>query len=165
MGISQELQRMHDIKTRAENMSNEELVRNFAEARESGDKNAMRVLNKEAGYRTGEYKRSNGCFITTAVCTSFGKPDNCYELSSFRNFRDNWLVNQPDGKSLIAEYYNIAPGIVKRINALPNAKEIYLSIWEKYLAPCLNYIEQEKLADCKNRYVQMVRDLAKKFGM
>ena len=39
------------------------------------------------------YNADNGiqsvCFVTTAVCDSFGKSDDCFELTTFRNFRDN----------------------------------------------------------------------------
>ena len=89
---------------------------------------------------------NESCFITTAVCDSFGKPDNCYELTSFRKFRDGWLSRQTDGRALIAEYYEIAPRIVRHINSMGNAKEIYRSIWDNYLQPCLTYIEEESLA-------------------
>ena len=106
---------------------------------------------------------SSGCFITTAVCGTFNKPDDCYELTSFRNFRDNWLVNQPDGASLVQEYYRIAPGIVERINALADAKNIYMSIWQEYLKPCLTCIEDGNMQKCKEIYVDMVRNLQKKF--
>lgn len=104
-----------------------------------------------------------GCFITTAVCDSFGKPDDCYELTTFRRFRDEWLINQPDGKSLIAEYYEIAPKIVNKINQLTNSTEIYELIWKNYLKPCLSFIEENKFSDCKSQYIKMVKILRKKY--
>lgn len=104
-------------------------------------------------------KQNSGCFITTAVCDIFGKSDDCYELTTFRNFRDNWLANQSDGNSLIYEYYAIAPQIVDKINCLHNAKEIYNQIWEKYLVPCLNFIELGDNFSCKQKYIDMVHDL------
>ena len=104
-----------------------------------------------------------GCFITTAVCDSFGKADDCYELTAFRNFRDNWLALQADGKNLIAEYYSIAPKIVSKISALANSESIYKNIWEKYLAPCLAFIERGDNQACKLRYMEMVTSLKKKF--
>lgn len=105
---------------------------------------------------------SEGCFITTAVRDSFNKPDDCYELTMFRHFRDNWLKNQPDGKELIKEYYNIAPKIVSTINKLPNASDIYMNIWLMYLKPCLKYIEANDNISCKNLYFKMVQDLKEK---
>ena len=113
-----------------------------------------------------KFNRNNsgcGCFITTAVCGNFGKPDDCYELTAFRNFRDTWLINQPDGKSLIEEYYQIAPKIVSKIDSLPSASLVYKKIWEKYLSKCLNFIERGDNQSCKQLYIKMVTNLKKIF--
>lgn len=103
------------------------------------------------------------CFITTAVCSSFGKPDNCYELSMFRSFRDNWLVKEADGKELIDKYYHIAPAIVSKINERNDSRNIYLDIWETYLQPCLLLLEHEKYKECKEQYVNMIYNLQSKY--
>ena len=105
--------------------------------------------------------QNSGCFITTAVCENFGKPDDCFELTTFRNFRDGWLIAQPDGKSLIAEYYAVAPRIVANINRTANPAKIYETIREKYLAPCLNFILRGDNLACKKLYVEMVTELKK----
>ena len=118
------------------------------------------IQNRESSSNNNS---GGGCFITTAVCNNFGKTDNCYELMTFRNFRDNWLINQSDGKTLIAEYYSIAPMIVKKINNLNNAAQIYKSIWNEYLKPCLTFIEIGENKKCKHLYIDMVTTLKKKF--
>ena len=110
-------------------------------------------------------KSKKKCFITSAVCKALSKSNTCYELTQFRKFRDLWLINQKDGKQLIEEYYFIAPIIVDKINAQINAKEIYKNIWHKYLKFCLLFIEQKKFIDCKILYINMVRDLQKKFNL
>lgn len=104
-------------------------------------------------------KKSSTCFITTAVCDSFNKPDDCYELTIFRNFRDNWLLQQKNGKELIEEYYKIAPAIVTNIDSLQNPKLIYKEIWKFYLQPCLLYLEQGENEKCKKMYIKMVETL------
>ena len=53
------------------------------------------------------------CYITTAVCESLGKPDDCYELNLLRDYRDSYLMKQEDGEALVQRYYDIAPTIVK----------------------------------------------------
>lgn len=133
----------------------------YKEAADNGDENAIKTLEKIKTVSSAT--KSDGCFITTAVCDSFRKPDNCYELTMFRAFRDNWLKKQTDGQQLIAQYYTIAPKIVKNIDKLVDADEIYLHIWNKYLKPCLSYIEHGKNEQCKSVYVQMVQDLYKKY--
>ncbi len=104
-----------------------------------------------------------GCYITTAVCEYYDKPDDCYELTQFRNFRDEWLVKQPDGPSLVQEYYNTAPTIVSKINSSTNRNEIYSVLFEKYLKPCLTFIENNKFIECKDLYVAMIHNLKAEF--
>lgn len=100
-----------------------------------------------------------GCYITTATCEEYGKPDDCYELTAFRNFRDNWLANQPDGKKLIDKYYQTAPAIVELINKQPNRSEIYHHIKDTYLDKCLEHIENGENQKCKELYVNMMKYL------
>lgn len=102
---------------------------------------------------------TSGCYITTAVCEEYGKPDDCYELTTFRNFRDNWLKNQPDGKALISRYYETAPAIVEQINRQPNREEILQGLNENYLSKCLTYIEAGDNEKCKDLYVSMMNHL------
>lgn len=110
----------------------------------------------------GRHRRSGGgggCYITTATCEEYGKPDNCYELTAFREFRDNWLKYQPDGRALIERYYQTAPSIVETINRQPNRADIYRHLRDKYLSKCLLYIEQQENEKCKDLYVAMMEYL------
>ncbi len=99
-----------------------------------------------------------GCFITTATLQSLNNnDDNCYELTTFRKFRDSWLKkNHPED---ILEYYHVAPLIVSSISSLNNHDEIYQNIWLKYLQPCLIHIENNENENAYNLYKQMVKDL------
>jgi hypothetical protein len=103
------------------------------------------------------------CYITTAVCESFGKADNCYELTLLRDYRDNYLMSVPGGEQMIQEYYDVAPSIVKHINQKEGASEIYRSIWDTYLSPCIHMIEQGELEDCRVLYQEMVGTLREKY--
>lgn len=103
------------------------------------------------------------CYITTAVCQSQGKPDDCYELSAFRGFRDDCLMQSEEGRELVEEYYDIAPGIVMTINMERHPEKIYDSIYERYLLPCLAFIEAGKKDECKKKYMSMVRELEKNY--
>ncbi len=104
---------------------------------------------------------TGGCYITTAVCEEYGKPDDCYELTAFRKFRDGWLSEQPDGEELIGQYYNTAPAIVDLINKQENRAEIYHGLNEKYLSKCLTSIENNEYQECKETYMQMMEYLFK----
>lgn len=111
----------------------------------------------------GGFRRGNFCYITTAVCRSLDKPDNCYELTALRQYRDDYLLASESGARLVEEYYNIAPTIVKRINRQGDAGEIYRGIWEKYLSPCIRLIEENKKEECREIYSLMVRKLEREY--
>lgn len=99
------------------------------------------------------------CFITTAACEYFGKPDDCYELTMLREFRDGWLAHQPGGEALIREYYQTAPQIVEQLNLSDQRDAIYRNIWDEYILPCVRFIEQNAYEPCRARYEKMVLDL------
>lgn len=103
------------------------------------------------------------CYITTAVCESFGKLDDCYELTLLRDYRDHYLAALPDGDRMIQEYYDVAPSIVKHINQKEEASLIYRSIWDNYLAPCISMIEEQKLEECRELYQDMVYTLKEEY--
>jgi len=107
------------------------------------------------------YKKANSssCFITSAVCEAFGRRDDCHELMSMRSFRDNWLRKQPGGEAEIEEYYALAPQIVAAINAEDNSGEIYSSICEKYIIPCVDLANGDENDACYTRYKAMIECL------
>ena len=103
------------------------------------------------------------CYITTAVCESLGKPDDCYELQMLRQYRDQYLAAQEDGAMLIDTYYDIAPTIVTRINKCEDAKQIYQDIYQTYLNPCIQTMEQNENEKCKEIYVSMMNCLREEY--
>lgn len=139
----------------------------------SGDFNNALQKAWEAKYpkhsfQVGSYDKITGaydaklklCFITTAVCENTGKSDDCYELTTLRDFRDNWLAHSEGGRDLIERYYNIAPAIV---TCMELTDRNYQSINDKYIKPCVRDIEQGDMISCRNRYIDMVRSLERKY--
>ena len=103
------------------------------------------------------------CYITTAVCESVGRPENCYELNLIKNYRDQYLGSTPEGAELVDQYYDIAPTIVKRINKEADRREKYLFLWENYIRPCVRLIEQNQNDECRQKYTEMVELLKKDY--
>lgn len=103
------------------------------------------------------------CYITTAVCRTFGKSDDCYELTLLRDYRDTYLADSPGGEELIQEYYDVAPSIVKHIDQQPDSDVIYRSIWDEWLSPCIDMIESSQMEGCREHYIDMVHTLQKKY--
>ena len=64
-----------------------------------------------------------------------GKPDDCYELTLLRHYRDGWLSGQPEGEALIQTYYDTAPGIIARINTRKDAAGVYAKIIQIIYSP------------------------------
>lgn len=129
--------------------------------------NEKKIVSLNLQYSTYEniakgFKRKL-CYITTAVCQYQNKPDDCYELTTLRAFRDNYLMQSETGQQLVKEYYNVAPALVMFIDMQKDADMIYQYIYEQYLCPCIQYIEDGKNEECCNLYQQMVRDLQKKY--
>ena len=96
-----------------------------------------------------------GCFITTAIMKSLGTDDDhCTELTVLRQYRDTWLAkNHPMD---IAEYYRIAPEIVSRIGALPDAEDVWHKLYLMHLVPALEEIAAGNFQQAYEVYKQMV---------
>lgn len=103
------------------------------------------------------------CYITTAVCRYQGKPDDCYELTVLRRYRDTYLLSSEEGRRLVGEYYDTAPYLVKVLEMCADMREIYDELYRVYLSPCVSYIEQKKYEECKRVYIDMVRGLQAKY--
>lgn len=110
----------------------------------------IKALRRDAGL-------GGGCYITTAICEASGKPDDCYELTMMRKFRDQWLAKQPDGYYLINDYYETAPKIVAAIDSLRERSSIYDYLNCNFLKKCVDFAGRNLMADCKKCYMDMVQ--------
>ena len=108
-------------------------------------------------------KKSGWCFITTAVCEYLGKPDDCFDLATLRNFRDNRLALQPEGTQEIREYYEITPTIVEKLAASDEKYLLYEKIRLEYIEPCFEGILHGRNENCRERYRAMVAMLKQRF--
>lgn len=81
------------------------------------------------------------CYLTTAACDGVGLPDNCWELSTLRDFRDRVLPRLPGGAVDIARYYAIAPEIVGQLKQLPDVRKNSLALYWSLVIPCCALIK------------------------
>ena len=105
---------------------------------------------------------SGGCFITSAVCKTLNKPDDCDELMTFRAYRDK-QKNNHDIASLIEEYYRIAPQIVAKIDQEANAENIYRELWENDISKAYLYIKKGDFKTANSIYINMTVNLCHKY--
>lgn len=146
--------------------SNEELLLIY---KNQGDNQELSSLENDS-YSEGEqynvyveYSEGGGCFITTAVCKTFGKPDDCKELMSFRHFRDTYMMENEEMKKDVKWYYEVAPKICQAIDAKGEtvAKVEYSRIWEKYLSSAFEALNKNELRLAYDIYKNMVLNLEK----
>lgn len=107
--------------------------------------------------------RHGGCYLTTACVKSKNLSDDCHELTVLRDFRDNWLESQEGGKHEICWYYHTAPRIVERIDQEKDSKEIWNSVYEELVAPCVELIESGRNHEAYAIYKEYTFKLAEKY--
>jgi TPR repeat protein len=112
-----------------------------------------------------EELNKSGCFITTAVCDSLNKPDDCDELMTMRWYRDKIQSEDKDMAVLIREYYRVAPMVVKEINRSTEAKTIYKEIWEKSISGIYQNIKQKEYWKAALQYMDMLIGLCKQYNI
>lgn len=69
------------------------------------------------------------CLLTTACVRWAALPPDCRELARIRQLRDRYIRGLPQGESLIAIYYALAPLLIRRIELHPEGD----SIWARLL--------------------------------
>lgn len=107
--------------------------------------------------------RKKLCYITSAVCRTQGKGDDCYELTAFRRFRDQVMLTSEEGRALVEEYYRLAPAIVTTVRLCQDPGVVYDQVYREYLLPCLHLLESGDEMGCRDKYVEMVRHMEKTY--
>lgn len=123
------------------------------------------AYNEEGRYTVYVQEYSEGCFITSAVCKTFGKPDDCQELMAFRHFRDTYMAEKNDLSLEVKKYYDIAPAICTAIEAKGDvfAKQEYARIWDEHLSKAFEALNNNELEKTYEIYKNMVLNLKKTY--
>ena len=106
---------------------------------------------------------SGNCYLSTACIEAMNLPDDCYELSLLRQFRDNYVLATEEGKKDIAHYNAVAPVIVSKIKLARDSQETLSRIYSALIVPCVNLIEAGKLSEAYVRYREFSTELEKKY--
>jgi hypothetical protein len=109
-------------------------------------------------------KKDLMCFLTTACVNYYSLPDNGYELTTLRNYRDTYLSSSNGGKKLIQEYYRVSPEIVKLADNDTNKEKVYEYIYSEIQSACVE-IEKQNYLSAKKVYVNLVKTLMKKYDL
>jgi len=118
-----------------------------------------RKKRSDSGKSKEKDKKRSGCFITSAACAHRGLPDDCKELETLRRFRDEQLLRTPDGRALVARYYDIAPKIA---TALENEIDFDF-VWD-CIQRCIRHIDNGDHQRALSEYRSMVSSLSTRFS-
>lgn len=118
-------------------------------------------------HETSSGSSGGGCYLTTACVKAKGLPDDCFELEVLRYFRDNWLMNQPNGSEDIKEYYKIAPEIVAGVNKCENSNEVWNDVYNE-ISECVSLItddanNENNMIEAYKKYKKMTETLKEKY--
>ena len=118
--------------------------------------------------RHNPYKRSrtkSACLIATACTEAKGLPDNCYELSLLRLFREEYVAKLPDGEAVLAEYREKAPKVVSAIEAFgeEGAGEVWQYLYERGVSLAIELILGCMWDEAFEAYEAMCRELERHF--
>ncbi|MBO4359654.1 MAG: hypothetical protein J5822_02130 [Eubacteriaceae bacterium] len=106
-----------------------------------------------------------GCFLTSACVNARNLPDDCYELTVLRNFRDSYVRQLPGGEKETRHYYRTAPEIVRHIDSSDDASSRWESIYSELILPCVEDIGSGRFEQAYLRYRQYVLSLEEAFGI
>ena len=118
--------------------------------------------------RTESYEdHSSGgfCVITTAVCTTLGKPDDCDELMTMRAYRDAAAERNPLVATLIEEYYRLAPLLIERIDRCDDRLSEYERLWNDYIVETYRLIKAGDARAATFKYIDMVTSLCRQYDV
>ena len=124
-------------------------------------------MKKPTVKKSGGKKKGNGtvdleCYLTTACSRHLQLGDNCHELRSLRAYRDSYLMQSPEGRSLVLEYYRTAPFLVQAIEADQQKDKVYAYIYS-VIECCVELIEKKTLEAARLSYERMVKRLEKMY--
>jgi len=88
-----------------------------------------------------ESDKKGGCFITTAAVKYNQETDDGDTLNTLRQFRDSFMSTKPHLQDLVKQYYDIAPALVEKLEASPNAQQIFNILYNQYILPAKQKIK------------------------
>lgn len=137
-------------------------------AREASEQSSSNNYDQKQSYSSSRRSSSSSdslCFVTTAVCKSLKKGDDCEELQMMRSLRDSFVSSSADGEMLVLEYYRVGPMIVSQIDKHPNSNSIYADLWNRYLKQCCELQRERKFKDALDIYIEMVKTLCSRYNI
>lgn len=82
------------------------------------------------------------CYVSAACLEARGLADEeaCYEVMLLRLFVREYVEKLREGAEMVADYREKAPEVTRAIEHHPDRREIYLYLYERAIAPCVEEI-------------------------
>ncbi len=103
------------------------------------------------------------CFLTTACVHHKKLADDCFELNTLRDLRNNFILKSPGGRKLIEDYRTMGPALIQSINSCENKAEIYDYMYDQLILPSLALLQKGKKQDAVLYYKNFVEGLSAKY--
>lgn len=104
------------------------------------------------------YYKNRFCYIATAICRLLGFSDNCTVLSTIRDFRDNYIVN--NNKELLDKYDIVGPKIAVELMKdykYSEDKDLIYELYYQYIEPVSGLIKEYNYTKAISEYTEMVK--------
>lgn len=100
--------------------------------REVNDQDALASLSSG---NPASRRPEKSCFLTEACCAAVGLPDDCFELTALRRYRDRVLAPSPGGAAEIGLYYALAPVLLPALRRERGGRTL-LRLYFTHILPC-----------------------------
>lgn len=114
------------------------------------------ATDAEGGIALADIAGAALCFVTEAVMSASGQGDGGAELETLRGFRDQVMMQTPQGQALVQEYEAIAPLVVEAVSARPDGVQIFQSIKGQFIDPAVAAVNAGNMQEALNIYAKMM---------
>lgn len=92
-------------------------------------------------YTWSDSSKGGPCYLTTACVEIMGLDDDCDELETLRAFRDALMTGSFDNAAKVADYYEQAPDIVRRLDKRVDKNAFYSHVYYEYILPAVEAVK------------------------
>jgi hypothetical protein len=131
----------------------------------AGEDQQGRGIYMEYGQCNPPCDDDGGGVGTTGICIlqeltgRYGKKNAEHQLDILRNFRDDYMLEQPNGYALYEMYYYLSRPVYLAIQAQPGHEEIWHNLYKNELQQALALIAAQKTEQALMLYKQIMQQL------
>jgi hypothetical protein len=131
----------------------------------AGEDQQGRGIYMEYGQCNPPCDDDGGGVGTTGICIlqeltgRYGKKNAEHQLDILRNFRDDYMLEQPNGYALYEMYYYLSRPVFLAIQSQPDPGEIWRNLYSNELQQALTLIADKKMEQALTLYKQIMQRL------